>query len=53
MRLRSSGILATVLVLISAIGASITHTQVPYGINLWALTLACVLLTAMAWREEK
>ena len=53
MRLRSFGILTTILVLISAIGAGVTHTKIPFGINLWVLTLACAMLTAMAWREPK
>ena len=53
MRLRSFGILTTILVLFSAIGASVTHAKIPYDINLWLLTLACAFLTAMAWREPK
>jgi hypothetical protein len=53
MRLRSYGILTTVLVLLSAISSSVWHIRVPFGVNLWVLTLACVMLTAMAWREEK
>jgi len=53
MRLRSFGILTTLLVLLSAIGTTVARMNVPFGVNLWALSLACILLTAMAWREEK